>query len=298
MERTNPTTSKIHYDTDLEPIILSKPLLDQLLQQEYGSPADLIALYAFYYYTAKWQRTNQPKATTGYAAKGLQWGEDRVRRTKKILKHLGLITDITTKRKSDGQVTGHYIKINFIWTREKSNQVMQSHPIEIKEGGHPPGSPHCGESHPVATKEGNALSYNSKNALSYNSKNALSVSTSIGGGDGKITPSQFTQFWELYPKKAGSKGNAKKIWERLCSSKNGKRPEWRTIRKAIHEQKKTEQWQDKKYIPHPTTWLNQERWIDDPESMNQIPRNTSSRQRPQASNDYQDTRKHSYVKEV
>ena len=99
----------------------------------------------------------------------------------------------------------------------------------------------------------------------------------LRGGNGKITPSQFTQFWELYPKKAGSKGNAKKIWERLCSSKNGKRPEWRTIRKAIHEQKKTEQWQDKKYIPHPTTWLNQERWIDDPESMNQIPRNNSAK---------------------
>ena len=63
-------------------IILSKQTLDLFLKQD--NPADLIALYCFYYYTAKWQGTNQPKATTDYAAKGLKWGLDKNGKTRNI----------------------------------------------------------------------------------------------------------------------------------------------------------------------------------------------------------------------
>ena len=139
MKRKNNKKSGIKYDINLEPIILSKPLLDQLLQQDEGSPADLIALYVFYYYTAKWQKTNQPKPTTSYAANGLEWGMSRLRRTKKILIHMRLIEDITTKDITSGKVTGHYIKVNFIWGKEttlhETNRVveettlLESHPM-------------------------------------------------------------------------------------------------------------------------------------------------------------------------
>jgi hypothetical protein len=64
-------------------IILSKQTLDLFLKQD--DPADLIALYCFYYYTAKWQATNQPKATISYVAKGLKWGEAKVRNQKRKL---------------------------------------------------------------------------------------------------------------------------------------------------------------------------------------------------------------------
>ena len=40
-------------------IILSKQTLDLFLKQD--NPADLIALYCFYYYTAKWQGRINPK---------------------------------------------------------------------------------------------------------------------------------------------------------------------------------------------------------------------------------------------
>ena len=53
--------SHYSYNEQNEPIILSKALIDSLLKLD--NPTDYIGLYAFYYYTAKWQRTNKPKAT-------------------------------------------------------------------------------------------------------------------------------------------------------------------------------------------------------------------------------------------
>ena len=32
---------------------------------------------------------------------------------------------------------------------------------------------------------------------------------------------------------------------------------------AVEEQKKSKQWSDPQYIPHPYTWLNQGRWEDE-----------------------------------
>src|SRR4030066_1020591 len=71
------------YDVQKEPLIFSKNLMDILLKTPY--PGDTISLFCFYYYTAKWQHTNQIKATTAYTAKGLHWSEQRVRKEKKKL---------------------------------------------------------------------------------------------------------------------------------------------------------------------------------------------------------------------
>ena len=67
---------KTTYPIEEEPIVLSKPLLDIFLAEP--NPANLIGLYCFYYYTAKWQGTNQPKATIIYTAKGMKWGQDKL----------------------------------------------------------------------------------------------------------------------------------------------------------------------------------------------------------------------------
>jgi len=83
--------------------------------------------------------------------------------------------------------------------------------------------------------------------------------------NGKIVPSQFPTFWKMYPKKAGSTGQTKKYWQSLCNKKD--RPTWDEIESAIKAQVKSEQWQDKQYIPNPSTWINQSRWLDDPSLM-------------------------------
>jgi len=80
-----------------------------------------------------------------------------------------------------------------------------------------------------------------------------------------ITPNLFNLFWKLYPRKV-DKGKVSTIWNNLCK-KGNKRPLWLDIRKAIHLQKKSERWQNPIFIPLPATWLNQSRWIDDPEEM-------------------------------
>jgi hypothetical protein len=83
--------------------------------------------------------------------------------------------------------------------------------------------------------------------------------------NGYITPKLFEDFWELYPKKT-DKGKAKNKWETLCTKKEN-RPVWKEIRKALHDQIKSERWENKQFIPMPTTWLNQSRWLDDPKEM-------------------------------
>ena len=81
-----------HNFIENEFIILTKETLDVLLQQDNSS--ELIAFYTFYYYTTKWQGTNQPKCTTSYVANSLHWSENKVRKVKKQLIEIGLIDDI------------------------------------------------------------------------------------------------------------------------------------------------------------------------------------------------------------
>ena len=37
------------------------------------------------------------------------------------------------------------------------------------------------------------------------------------------------------------------------------------IKNSLEKLKQTKQWQDKNYIPHASTWLNQKRWKDEVE---------------------------------
>lgn len=69
---------------------------------------------------------------------------------------------------------------------------------------------------------------------------------------------QFRVFWGNYPRKE-SKEKTKQWY-----SKNKPSDELQTrILEALETFKKTAQWQDKQFIPHPTTWLNQKRWEDE-----------------------------------
>ena len=71
--------------------------------------------------------------------------------------------------------------------------------------------------------------------------------------------SVFDEFWSTYPRKAG-KGAAAKAWKKAT-----KRASPMTIlagcqRYAVDPNLP----QDHRYIPHPATWLNGDRWEDDP----------------------------------
>lgn len=69
---------------------------------------------------------------------------------------------------------------------------------------------------------------------------------------------EFERFYKAYPRKVGKA----KVENWFRSHK----PDSETIDKmvaSIEEHKKLKQWQDVQYIPHPSVFLNQERWKDD-----------------------------------
>jgi hypothetical protein len=68
----------------------------------------------------------------------------------------------------------------------------------------------------------------------------------------------FDLFWSEYPRKVAKK-KAKQIWMRQKLG-NGTFPK---IMDSLRKVKKTEQWEEVRLIPHPATWLNQERWEDE-----------------------------------
>ena len=68
----------------------------------------------------------------------------------------------------------------------------------------------------------------------------------------------FEQFWRVCPRKAG-KGAARTAWVRAC-----RKADPPTILAGLERAKLG--WRDvePQFIPHPATWLNQERWLDEP----------------------------------
>lgn len=71
---------------------------------------------------------------------------------------------------------------------------------------------------------------------------------------------RFESFWKAYPRKIG-KGRASRTWLKLHPTQE------LTDRmlKAIAHARDSAQWQKEngQFIPHPTTWLNDERWTDE-----------------------------------
>ncbi len=135
-------------DIEHRPISIPKATIDLLLKQD--EPAGLMSLYLFYYYTAIWQETNQPRVTTAYVVKGLKISEARVRRYKKTLLRLHLIKEVI-KRDEQQKITGHFIRVRYY--------VRAS----------------VAESHRVVKQKGNAYSSNSKTVVAKNHDELISL---------------------------------------------------------------------------------------------------------------------------
>lgn len=71
----------------------------------------------------------------------------------------------------------------------------------------------------------------------------------------RASEDDFEIFWNAYPRKE-KKQAAKTAFEKV------KEP-LQVLLDAIERQKKGSQWQDAKYIPHPSSWLNGQRWLDE-----------------------------------
>ena len=79
---------------------------------------------------------------------------------------------------------------------------------------------------------------------------------------------EFLDFWQSYPRKV-AKVRAYAAWKRLAPS----RSLITVIMQELEKQKRSESWEDPKFIPHPGTWLNGRRWEDEvPEKPRRKPR--------------------------
>ena len=70
---------------------------------------------------------------------------------------------------------------------------------------------------------------------------------------------QFDEFWEAYPKKM-AKGQARKAWVKAIKADTPQKIIDAAIAYTISQQGK-----DKQFIPYPASWLNAERWRDEPD---------------------------------
>jgi len=72
-------------------------------------------------------------------------------------------------------------------------------------------------------------------------------------------------FWPVYPKKVSKKKALESWCNRLISLKVGEDFVKETIIPSLQVQKESEQWvrESGRYIPHPATWINQEKWDDE-----------------------------------
>ena len=70
-----------------------------------------------------------------------------------------------------------------------------------------------------------------------------------------IYSDDFQEFWKEYPRKVG-KGKAWESWQKL-------NPPLDKCLEVVKAFKESDEWADPKFIPHPTTWLNQRRWDDE-----------------------------------
>jgi|TARA_R100001530_G_scaffold21901_2_gene17986 hypothetical protein len=95
--------------------------------------------------------------------------------------------------------------------------------------------------------------------LNFNSNFNLNSNSNLTKKEEKKLGESFEKFWTTYPKKYAKK-KAYEIWKKISPSEELTE----TIVSAVVKARKTAGWlQDGgKYIPHPTTYLNQERWMD------------------------------------
>jgi hypothetical protein len=236
----------VDYDFNKEPLSISQQIMNAMLDDEKYS-IELIGLYAFYYYTAKWQRTSVIKALNIYTAKKLKIGVNRVSLLKKRLIELGLIKDVIKRDIEGRQFAAHYIQLNLEFYIPTFLERFKNDDV-------------------YSLKKNSIYAYSEEATIK---QETILENNYIDQANNFIKPSQFYKFWALYPKHL-NQAKAKIAWDNACKRPKDTRPTLHQVLMAVIQQNKTPQWGENNglYIPHATTWLNQGRWTDDPKQMN------------------------------
>jgi len=112
---------------------ITQETFERLLKLPEKNRSNAIALYNFYSYTAKFQKTNQVYCTTSFAAKALGWGESKIIETKKSLKEINLIEDFKD-RFEDGTLAKPYVIVKFL-LRNNTTTPVKNQSVVITGAG-------------------------------------------------------------------------------------------------------------------------------------------------------------------
>ena len=161
------------------------------------------------------------------AQAGVNFNEDEWKRTKGVLDHL---QELGMLRQSNGEITLTNWKKRqetFLTNAERQARFRERH------------------------KD------NSKITRARYESNARLDKTRL---DREYILASFEKFWGVYPRKENKK-KAKQAWEKIS-------PDEKLVAKimvGLEAHKSGEQWtrDGGKFVPHPTTWLNGERWEDE-----------------------------------
>lgn len=219
-------------------LILPRYTIDQLFALE--EPSDVVALYIFYYKTAKWQKTSKIKANNTYIMKSLKWGEHKVNKNKKILKELGLVEDAVDRE--GNKIKGHYIQIKYISDED-------SHTYCFERRGKSTAFNLNGVQNSEQMLYSNNKMLNSNNKM-LNNNNEMQ----------NIYMSDFENFWKIYPKQRA--GNKQKAFQSYCKVLKEGRCSKEDLMSAVQSYAQSEE-VARGFAKGCAAWLNDDRFNND-----------------------------------
>lgn len=142
---------------------------------------------------------------------------------------------------------------------ERERTLRRGHRLKMSEAGKKGAAKRWGSkgSNSKANAMGVAHDSSASSSSSSSSDKREKIKTPIVP---KMGTNGFTEFWEVYPNKKG-KLSAEKSWKRIKPDKDLREK----ILDSVVEHKYSIEWtrENGRYIPHPTTYLNQGRWDDE-----------------------------------
>lgn len=239
-------------DISSDLLIINKHTIDTLFHLE--NAAECVALYIFYYKTAKWQKTNTIKANDAYVKKSLNWGIDRIKRTKQILKEHGLI-DIVQRRK-DGKIAGWYIEVSYLVSQRAADEIS----IKVVDESNNTQNQQV-ENATSGSQDINALKLQIKCLKKENDvlKNKINNEQPAKPAECDYI-AEFNELWQHYPRKQG-KAKALEAYKRARKAGVDKT----TVLDGItrYNAQITANNTKSKYIMQGSTWFNGKRWEDE-----------------------------------
>ena len=105
---------KVRDQTDIIQVIIPPITIIRMIELTGKDYPIVLALYCFYYLTARRQKTNQPWASDSYCMNGLGWSGGRFYKAKKLLLQHRFIEIVKKSRNANGTFGKTYVKVCYM----------------------------------------------------------------------------------------------------------------------------------------------------------------------------------------